>query len=98
MHPSRAHARGLRVVVGTLTPFQGWGPWSPALDQVRMKVNDWIRAGGNGDFDAVADFDQAVRDPADPRKLRRDFDGGDHLHPNDAGMQAMADVVPLDKL
>ncbi|WP_101536198.1 SGNH/GDSL hydrolase family protein [Paractinoplanes atraurantiacus] len=95
---ARSKAQGLKVVVGTLTPFQGWGPWSPALDQVRNQVNDWIRAGGGGAFDAVADFDQAVRDPADPRKLRAVFDGGDHLHPNDAGMQAMANAIPLDKL
>ncbi|GAA0502637.1 SGNH hydrolase [Paractinoplanes deccanensis] len=95
---ARAKAQGLRVVGVTLMPFQGWGAWSPALDQLRGKVNEWIRAGGDGAFDAVADFDQAIRDPADPRKLRRDYDGGDHLHPNDAGMRALAGAIPLDKL
>jgi lysophospholipase L1-like esterase len=95
---ARAHAQGLRVVGATITPWQGWGPWTPALDLVRQRVNDWIRTGGRGAFDAVADFDQAIRDPADPRKLRREYDGGDHLHPNDAGMQALAAAVPLDKL
>jgi lysophospholipase L1-like esterase len=59
-------------------------------------VNAWIRSSGT--FDAVVDFDQAVRDPADPRRVLAAYDSGDHLHPNDAGYQAMADAVPLDEL
>jgi lysophospholipase L1-like esterase len=46
-------------------------------------------------FDAIVDFDQALRDPADPTRLRAEFDGGDHLHPNDTGNKAMADSIPL---
>ena len=36
-----------------------------------------------------------MRDPADPARLRAEYDSGDHLHPNDAGMAAMAAAVPL---
>jgi lysophospholipase L1-like esterase len=95
---ARARAQGMRVIVATLTPFRGWFAYTPALDQVRLRVNTWIRAGGGGAFDAVADFDRALRDPADPLRLDPRFDGGDHLHPNDAGMRALADAVPLDQL
>jgi lysophospholipase L1-like esterase len=95
---AQAHARGLRVVGATIMPFQGWRTWTPAMDTVRLAVNQWIRAGGDGAFDGVADFDAVTRDPANPAHLRPGYDGGDHLHPNDAGDLAMANVVPLDRL
>jgi lysophospholipase L1-like esterase len=93
---ARARERGLRVIGGTITPFGGWRAWTPAAEQARLAVNEWIRTSGG--FDGVADFDQAVRDPADLTRLATDFDSGDHLHPNDAGNQALADAVPLDRL
>ena len=60
---------------------------------MRQQVNEWIRS--SGEFDAVVDFDAATRDPSAPTKLRAEFDSGDHIHPNDAGNQAMADAIPL---
>ena len=48
-----------------------------------------------GAFDAVIDFDAALRDPAHPHKMAQTFDSGDHLHPGDEGNRAMADVVNL---
>ena len=42
--------------------------------------------------------DQVMRDPADPLRLIPAYDSGDHLHPNDAGYQAMADAINLDML
>jgi lysophospholipase L1-like esterase len=56
-------------------------------------VNTWIRT--SGAFDAVVDFEAAIRDPADATRVREEFDPGDHLHPNDKGYQAMADAVDL---
>jgi lysophospholipase L1-like esterase len=91
---AQARARGLRVVGATITPFEGWRTWTPSMEAVRVAVNDWIRQS----FPAVADFDAAVRDSADPAVLNPAFDSGDHLHPNDAGDLAMANVVPLDSL
>jgi lysophospholipase L1-like esterase len=49
-------------------------------------------------FDGLADFDAAVRDPADPESMRAVYDSGDHLHPSDAGYAAMAAAVPLARL
>ncbi|WP_119729609.1 SGNH/GDSL hydrolase family protein [Thermomonospora amylolytica] len=90
-----AHRRGLRIYGATLTPFEGdtLGFHSPGRERRRQAVNRWIRT--SGAYDGVIDFDAAVRDPADPGRLLARFDSGDHLHPNDAGMEALAAAVPL---
>lgn len=92
----RAHTAGLRVLGGTITPFEGWGTYDAGEEAARQGVNDWIR--GSGVFDAVVDFDAAVRDPADPHRMLPRYDSGDHLHPGDAGYQAMADTIDLRAL
>ena len=91
-----AHARGVRVVGATLTPFRGQRDWTPRLDAVREQVNAAIRGGHL--FDAVADFDQALRDPGNPDRLLPRYDSGDHIHPGDAGYRAMADAITLPVL
>ncbi|MFJ8792642.1 SGNH/GDSL hydrolase family protein [Streptomyces sp. NPDC102462] len=93
---SRAHALGIRVVGATLTPYGGHGAFTAAREDVRQRINAFIRTGGA--FDAVADFDAAVRDPAQPRRIRPAYDPGDHLHFNDAGMRALADAIDLGVL
>jgi lysophospholipase L1-like esterase len=93
---ARAHERGLRIFGATMTPFQDTtipGYYSEANEAKRLAVNRWIRTGG--EYDGVIDFDRAVRDPAQPLRMLPLYDSGDHLHPNDAGMQAMADAIPL---
>lgn len=89
----RARLHGLSIIGGTLMAFEGVPTWSEAGERMRQQVNAWIRT--SGEFDAVVDFDAATRDPAAPTKLRREFDSGDHIHPNDAGNQAMADAIDL---
>ena len=91
----RAHARRLKIFGGTLLPFEGTlgGYYSPAGEAKRQAVNEWVRT--SGAFDAVIDFEAAVRDPNQPTRLLPAFDGGDHLHPNDAGYTAMGDAVDL---
>lgn len=95
---TRLHDHGIRALGGTITPSFG-RPGSYGTqhtEDVRQQVNAWIR--GSGRFDTVVDFDRAVRDPADPRRLLAAYDSGDHLHPNDAGYRAMAAAVPLAAL
>ena len=91
----RAHAHGLKVIGGTMTPFVGSDYYAPtaADEAVRGAVNAWIREPGH--FDAIVDFDKAVRDPADPSRMLSAFDSGDHLHPGPAGYKAMAEAIPL---
>jgi lysophospholipase L1-like esterase len=91
-----SHARGLRVVGGTLTPFGGHRGYERGLDATRQRVNEQIRSGKV--FDAVVDFDAALRDPADPKRLRPAYDSGDHLHPSDNGFRAMAEALDLKVL
>ncbi|MEU9370070.1 SGNH/GDSL hydrolase family protein [Streptomyces avermitilis] len=92
----RAHAAGKCVVGATVMPFKGWYEYDDASEAVRQGVNDWIR--NSGALDAVTDFDKITRSPFDQQRILPFFDGGDHLHPNDKGMQAMADAVDLKAL
>ncbi|MEU9392287.1 SGNH/GDSL hydrolase family protein [Streptomyces sp. NPDC048324] len=92
----QAHARGIKVIGATLMPFQGHRGYTTAREAVRQQVNAEIRAGRV--YDAVVDFDQALRDPYNPRRLRSDYDSGDHLHPSDKGYARMAQTVDLDQL
>jgi lysophospholipase L1-like esterase len=92
---ARAHANGLKIYGATLTPFEGTfaGYYTPAKDDVRIEVNEWIR--GSGEFDAVIDFEAAIRDETNPRVMRAEYDSGDKLHPGDAGYKRMADSIDL---
>ncbi|WP_265112270.1 SGNH/GDSL hydrolase family protein [Halosolutus halophilus] len=89
----RAHAKGVRIIGGTLTPFKGAGYYYPEGEQKRQQVNEFIRT--SGEFDGVVDFDKAIRDPDDPKQILPKYDSGDKLHPNDAGYEAMAEAVDL---
>ncbi|OSZ58594.1 G-D-S-L family lipolytic protein [Streptomyces pharetrae CZA14] len=89
----RAHARGLRVLAATILPCGGEVHCTPAVDAERVAVNDWIRDAGV--FDGVLDFDAVIRDPAHPSRMLPAYDSGDHLHPGDAGLSAMAESVDL---
>lgn len=93
---ARAHARGITVVMGTILPFGGAITHSsPAKEQLRQAANAWIRS--SGEPDGVIDFDQITRDPADPLKLRKDVDSGDHLHPGEDGYRLMGDAIDLSR-
>lgn len=91
----RAHAHGITVIGGTLTPLVGSDYYHPpaATEADREEINAWIRQPGH--FDAVVDFDRAIRDPKDPERMLPIYDSGDHLHPSPAGYRAMAAAIPL---
>ena len=90
---ARAHAQGIKVVGGTLTPYVGSAFYHPdeKNEADRQAVNQWIRK----HFDGVIDFDRVVRDPEHTERLLPAFDCGDHLHPSPAGFAAMADAIPV---
>jgi lysophospholipase L1-like esterase len=100
---ARARVHGMRIIGATLTPFaiafKGTpleGYYSPEKEEKRVAVNEWIR--NSGAFDAVIDFDAAVRDPNDLTRMVPAYDKGDNLHPNDAGYKAMAESIDLGLL
>uniref|UniRef100_Q026K5 Lipolytic enzyme, G-D-S-L family n=1 Tax=Solibacter usitatus (strain Ellin6076) TaxID=234267 RepID=Q026K5_SOLUE len=88
-----AHTHGIKVIGATIMPEEGVPTASERGEEIRLSVNQWIRT--SHAFDAVVDFDATVRDPEHPGKIRAAFDPGDHIHPNDAGNQAMADAFDL---
>lgn len=91
----RLHRFDIAVFGATMTPLLG--PDSvyndPAWDATRQRVNEWIRESGR--FDAVIDFDEAVRDPEDQGRLKEEYNSGDDLHLNPHGYEAMAKAVDL---
>ncbi len=94
-----AHQAGLQIYACTITPWNAFVSgeevkYTPELDSVRLSVNSYLRT--SMDFDGVIDLDSVMRNPAEPTKLRPEYNSGDHIHPNDAGNQAMADAVPLE--
>jgi len=93
----RAHDRGMKVFGATQTPFSGAttipGIFNAEKEAQRKALNQWIRS--SHAFDAVIDFDKILLDPANPEQIRPAFDSGDHLHPNDAGYQAMANSIDM---
>jgi lysophospholipase L1-like esterase len=89
----RAHEHGIKVAGATILPVEGVNTYTEGGEIIRQAVNQWIRT--SGAYDAVIDFDAAVRDPARPKRLRPSFDPGDHVHPNDAGNEAMAAAIDV---
>jgi lysophospholipase L1-like esterase len=96
----RAHLQGFRILGATLTPFANTfegtplaGYYNAEKEAKRQALNTWIRE--SGAFDDILDFDRLLRDPDRPAFIKKAYDSGDHLHPNDAGYQAMAESIDL---
>jgi len=93
----RTHARGIKIFGGTIITFEyesfNPGFYTPEGEEKRQRVNAWIR--GSGAFDAVIDFEKALRDPGHPTQMLPVYDCGDHLHPSDAGYLRMGDCIDL---
>jgi lysophospholipase L1-like esterase len=102
---AQAHARNIRILGATLTPFEdtfkGVIPpldyfYNPEKEKTRQGVNQWIRE--SKEFDGVIDFDAVARDPARPSHIKAAFESKDNLHPGDGGYKAMADSIDLQIL
>jgi len=91
---ARAHERQIKFVCSTLTPYQGAGYWTPAGEAAREQINAFIRGKSSG-CDGVIDQDAATHDPTYPTQYLPAYDSGDHLHPNNAGLEAIADAIDL---
>jgi lysophospholipase L1-like esterase len=89
----RTHAQGLKIFGATILPYQGFIAWNAQGEAKRVAVNQWIRTAKA--FDGVIDFDEALRDPANPSRMAPRYDSGDHLHPGTAGHAAMGNAVDL---
>jgi lysophospholipase L1-like esterase len=99
---ARAHARALRIIGATLTPFGDSfagtpfeGYYTPEKEKIRVALNDFIRSGA---FDGVIDFDKIIVDPQKPGYSLPKYDKGDHLHPNATGYEAMGGAIDLNTM
>jgi lysophospholipase L1-like esterase len=93
---AQARAKGVKVYGGTVLPFKGSFIWTEEREATWRTLNDWIRT--SGEFDGVIDFAAATAVPGDAATLDPAYDSGDHLHPNDAGTEAMANAIDLAML
>ncbi|SAK50600.1 lipase/acylhydrolase [Caballeronia hypogeia] len=88
----QAHNAGVGVICSTLTPFEGVGDWTPAIESTREAVNAFIRGGSSG-CDAV--LDQAAILGGSSSSFIAAYNSGDNLHPSVAGLQAIANGIDL---
>ena len=88
-----AHAKGIKVIGATLTPYGGANYERPDGQEIHSQLNDFIRHGGK--FDGVIDFEKATQDPANPDRYVPAYNEKDHLHPNDEGVKAMVESIDL---
>jgi lysophospholipase L1-like esterase len=101
-----AHARGVKIFLGTLTPFTGshaiyGGNFGTAHgESLREALNTWIRT--SHAFDGIIDFAKVIQNPYDPLYFNpayNSYDSSlnsyDNLHPNVVGYEAMARAINL---
>jgi Lysophospholipase L1 and related esterases len=86
------HDRDFKVIGCTITPFGGNKGFKPETESLRTSVNQWILQ--SGVFDKTMDYACWVADPERPSFLHREYDLGDHLHPNEKGGKAIANRIP----
>lgn len=91
----RAKAHDIKVYLATLIPYKGAGYWTEDGERIRKEVNAWIRT--QEEADGFFDLDKAIADPKDSERMAPPFDIGDALHPNDAGMEALANAVDVSR-
>jgi lysophospholipase L1-like esterase len=99
---AKAHQAGKQIFGVPILPFGRSIKDVGNNKQTAQAVNQWIRdhdkrrGAAEPSFDAVIDVEAAVKDASDPAwSLRSDLTC-DHVHPNQAGYQAIAAAIPLD--
>ncbi|MDT0648350.1 SGNH/GDSL hydrolase family protein [Zunongwangia sp. F260] len=89
----KAHDRNIKIYGGTITPIKESFYYKDFRESARQYVNKWIR--NSGRFDAVIDFDKAIRNPEDTLVILPKAHSGDYLHPNELGYKIMGEAVDL---
>jgi len=90
---AKAHAQGIKVYGAPVLPFGRSFYDADYRQPAWVTVNNWIRT--SGQFDAVIDFEPAMRNPEIPNSLLPDVHDGDWLHPNQLGYRKMAEAIDL---
>ena len=87
------HDNGIKVYGAPILPFGTSSSYTEASEEVRTKINDWMRSEESG-VDGIIDFESAVADPNNPQNILEEYTHEDGLHPYD-GYSAMADAIDL---
>ena len=85
----RCKAAGITPVLATITPFLPAAGYDDDREEVRRRVNEWIRAASPSTM--LLDFDRALSASAAPSQLADQYNSGDHLHPSTAGQSRLAE-------
>ena len=88
----KAKAHQMKVYLATITPFRGAGYYTPFHEAARQTVNEWIRSQAKN-VNGILDFAKLLQDPTDDRRMRREYQSGDWLHPNPAGYKLMGEYA-----
>ena len=88
----KAKAHQMKVYLATITPFRGGGYYTPFHEAARQTVNEWIRSQAKN-VNGILDFAKLLQDPTDDRRMRREYQSGDWLHPNPAGYKLMGEYA-----
>ena len=90
----KAHDKNMLIYGATLTPFKGYRLYSEERNNIRNKVNEWIRNSKKiyDGFDEIIDFDKVLRDDNDKNKLKSIYNSGDGVHLNSLGYEKMVDA------
>lgn len=88
------HRHGIKIYLATILPYPRCLNEGGVREKIRCEVNEWIRT--NDLCDGVIDFETAVWDPEDHKRMLAEYDSGDHLHPSLAGANRLAYSVPIE--
>ncbi len=88
----KAKAHQMKVYLATITPFRGAGYYTPFHEAARQTVNEWIRSQAKN-VNGILDFAKLLQDPMDDRRMKREYQSGDWLHPNPAGYKLMGEYA-----
>ena len=92
---NEAHAKGIHVFGGTITPFKNNGYYTEDHEAGRQHLNNWMRT--TPLLDGVIEMEHAVRDPQDTLSMNPEYlFENDYLHPNAKGYEAMGNIVDLN--
>lgn len=86
-----AKKHGLKSYLGTLLPIKGWRTYADFREEMKNKLNDWMRS--NGNIEGCIDFEHALRSEKDVTAFAVGYDSGDHLHPSEEAYKAMAELA-----
>lgn len=89
-----AHRNGMKIYLATILPCPRCLNDDGIRDRIRCAVNDWIRT--NDLADGYIDFESAVWDDDDHKRIKAEFDSGDQLHPSLRGAAKMAESIPVE--